>query len=34
MSFLSSLDFLLRFAISSKPAGFFAKAPNARLLGT
>jgi hypothetical protein len=34
MSFLFSLDFLVRFAISSKPEGFFAKAPSARLLDT
>jgi hypothetical protein len=34
MSFLCGLDFLVRFAIYSKPKGFFAKPPNARLLDT
>jgi hypothetical protein len=32
--FLCGLDFLVRFEISSKPKGLFAKPPNARLLDT
>jgi hypothetical protein len=32
--FLCGLDFLDLFAISSKPEGFFAKPPNARLRDT
>jgi hypothetical protein len=34
MTFLCGLDFLVRFAISSKPKGFFAKPPNVWLLDT